>query len=113
MALAYYNENDPEKVVALKALMADGWIAPGVIDSKDIRDQMPAPSNGFWADADWLLCRDIDGPKLRPVRAGSFCLAAGHPGRAAELRAYGDAINLQVATEFLKAVKPEIMRIMP
>lgn len=79
----------------------------------EFRDQMQGPTNGFWADADWLLCRDIDGPKLRPVRAGSFCLAPRNPGRAAELRAYGDAINLQVATEFLKAIKPELMRIMP
>lgn len=78
-------------------------------DRGEFRDQVRNPTNGFWTDTDWLLCRDPDGPKLRPVKSGTFCLAAGHPGRPAELRAFGDAINLQVATEFLKAVKPEMM----
>lgn len=77
-------------------------------DRGPLRDPLSGPTRGFWAGADWLLCRDPDGPKLRPVRPGAFCLAAGHPGRSAELRCYGDAINLEVATEFLIAIRPEL-----
>ncbi|WP_189620727.1 DNA cytosine methyltransferase [Novosphingobium colocasiae] len=73
-----------------------------------VRHPLRGPTNGFWAGADWLLCRDPDGPKLRPVEPGAFCLAAGYPGRTGALRGYGDAINLQVATAFLQAVWPEM-----
>ena len=46
-ALAYYNENDPEKCAALEAMMADGHIAPGMIDNKDIRDVNPDELSRF------------------------------------------------------------------
>lgn len=77
----------------------------------EIHHSVRAITSGFWRDTDWLLCRDPDGPRLRPVRRGSFCLAAGYSGRAGELRAYGDAINLEVATAFLEAVKPDLERV--
>lgn len=67
------------------------------------------PRTPFWSEVDWLLCRDPDGPRLRPARSGAFVLAARHPGRNALLRGYGDAINLEVATAFVEAVKPELM----
>ena len=59
------------------------------------------PTNGFWRDADWLFCRD---GKWRPVEPGTFPLAHGAPARVGRLRAYGNAINAQAATEFIKIV---------
>ncbi len=64
----------------------------------------PGPLNGFWRDADWLLCRDPGGPRWRPVNAGTFPLAPGHPARVGGLRISGDAINPEVATGFIEAV---------
>ncbi len=60
----------------------------------------PCPVNGFWRDADWIHCRD---GKWRPVRPGSFPLADGIPARVGRLRAYGNAINIEAATAFIKS----------
>lgn len=54
----------------------------------------------FWADADWLGCRD---GKFRPVEPGTFPLANGIPARVGRLRGYGNAIVPQVAAEFVQA----------
>ncbi|ELF9190462.1 DNA cytosine methyltransferase [Salmonella enterica] len=72
--------------------------------------------NGFWRDADWLLCRD---EKWRPVEPGTFPLVDGaaarlgrvEPGvarvassnRVGRLKGYGNAINAQAAAEFIRA----------
>ncbi|MGQ5989282.1 DNA cytosine methyltransferase [Serratia sp. IR-2025] len=62
---------------------------------------MPAsPVNGFWRNADWLLCRD---EKWRPVRPGSFPLVDGATARVGRLRAYGNAINAEAAKIFIAA----------
>jgi hypothetical protein len=69
--------------------------------------------NGFWRDADWLLCRD---GKWRPVEPGTFPLVDGaaarlgrvEPGvarvassnRVGRLKGYGNAINAQAAASF-------------
>lgn len=60
----------------------------------------PGPVNGFWRDADWLYCRD---GKWRPVRSGAFPLADGVPARVGRLCAYGNAINIEAATAFIKS----------
>lgn len=60
------------------------------------------PVNGIWRDADWLLCRD---GKWRPVEPGTFPLAHGAPARVGRLRAYGNAINAEAATTFIKAYR--------
>ena len=60
------------------------------------------PVNGFWHPADWLPCRD---GKARPVEPGTFPLAHGAPARVGRLRAYGNAINAEVAKEFIVAAK--------
>lgn len=60
----------------------------------------PGPANGFWRDADWLHSRD---GFWRPVSAGSFPLAYGVPGRVGRLRAYGNAINIEAAAQFIRA----------
>ena len=63
-------------------------------------DNRPGPTNGFWRDVDWLGCRD---GKWRPVRPGTFPLVNGAFQRVGRLRAYGNAINAQVAKEFIKS----------
>ncbi|MBK0546982.1 DNA cytosine methyltransferase [Klebsiella pneumoniae] len=79
----------------------------------------PLEVNGFWRDADWLLCRD---GKWRPVEPGTFPLVNGassrlvrkQPGvaglarmassnRTGRLKGYGNAINAQAAAAFIRA----------
>ena len=60
----------------------------------------PGPTDGFWRAADWLACRD---GKWRPVEPGAFPLAHGLTNRVGRLRAYGNAIVLQVAEAFIRA----------
>lgn len=60
----------------------------------------PGPTNGLWADADWLFCRD---GKWRAVEPGTFPLAHGATSRVGRLRAYGNAINAEAATQFIAA----------
>ncbi|EFT2846258.1 DNA cytosine methyltransferase [Escherichia coli] len=76
----------------------------------------PLEVNGFWRDADWLLCRD---GKWRPVEPGTFQLVDGAAARlghgksslramagrnrTGRLKGYGNAINAQAAAEFIRA----------
>lgn len=79
-------------------------------------DYRPLEVNGFWRDADWLLCRD---GKWRPVEPGTFPLVDGaaarlgrvEPGvarvassnRVGRLKGYGNAINAHAAAAFIRA----------
>lgn len=74
--------------------------APSQLEGRSaLLDPRPAgPVNGLWADADWLFCRD---GKWRPVEPGTFPLAHGAPARVGRLRAYGNALNLEAATQFI------------
>lgn len=44
---AYYNEIDPDAVLILRALIEDGVIAPGEIDSRSISEVQPDDLSGF------------------------------------------------------------------
>ena len=57
-------------------------------------------ATGFWADCDWLPCRD---GKYRPVESGTFPLAHGATARVGRLRAYGNAIVPQAAQAIIEA----------
>ena len=56
---------------------------------------------GFWADAEWIACRD---GVYRPIEPGTFPLAHGAPSRMGRLCAYGNAIVPEVAAEFIGSV---------
>ncbi|WP_250467713.1 DNA cytosine methyltransferase [Caballeronia sp. GAFFF2] len=66
----------------------------------DGKEHVAGPTNGFWRDADWLLCRD---EKWRPVEPRTFPLGDGAPSRVGRLRAYGNAINPHQAAAFIEA----------
>ena len=55
---------------------------------------------GFWSDFDLIPCAD---GKARRVEPGTFPLAHGAPARVGRLRAYGNAINAEVARAFVAA----------
>jgi len=55
---------------------------------------------GFWANVEWLPCRD---GKWRPVEPSLFPLANRIPARVGRLRAYGNAVVPQVAAKFIQA----------
>jgi len=61
----------------------------------------PGPTNGHWREADWLGCRDN---KWRAVEPGTCPLVDGAPARVGRLRGYGNAINAEAATEFIRSL---------
>jgi len=76
--------------------------------SQGTRRHQPDPNDahasgatrGFWANAEWLACRD---GVARAVEPGTFPLAHGATARVGRLRAYGNAIVSEVAAEFIAA----------
>ena len=68
---------------------------------RDGGDLRPGPTNGFWRAADWLYCRD---DKWRPIEPGLEPLVDGASARIGRMRAYGNAICIPVAVEFIRAV---------
>ena len=79
-------------------------------------DYRPLEVNGFWRDADWLLCRDgkwrpvepgtsplVDGAAARMGRVESGVARVASSNRTGRLKGYGNAINAQAAAEFIRA----------
>jgi DNA (cytosine-5)-methyltransferase 1 len=68
---------------------------------------------GYWDNAEWIPCRSPKVPGAidwRPIEPGTFPLADGAPGHVGRLRAYGNAINAEVAKEFIIAVMPQLIK---
>lgn len=75
---AWYNEIDPFAAEWLRRLIKAGHVAPGVVDSRDIRDISPQDLNGFTqlhffaGIGGWSLAlRQAGWPDDRPVWTGS------------------------------------------
>jgi DNA (cytosine-5)-methyltransferase 1 len=82
------------------------WRGPGWLDPLTARSVAKAgATRGFWADCDWWHARD---GKYRPIEPGIFPLAHGVANRVLKLRGYGDAINAEVAAEFIKTAAESI-----
>jgi DNA (cytosine-5)-methyltransferase 1 len=83
---------------------ADGWLAhpdggqPGDGDLQRGRQHGQFAQDGVFAD--WLFCRD---ERWRPVEPGTFPLVDETPARLGRLRGYGDAVDAEVATQFVRA----------
>ena len=75
------------------------WVSIGG-SGDSLPGRTAGPTNGLWADADWLFCRD---GKWRAAEPGTFPLAHGATSRVGRLRAYGNAINAEAATQFIAA----------
>ena len=72
-------------------------------DVQGQRNKLPTQhgyTNGFWADAEWLWCRD---QKYRPVEPGTFPLVTGAANRVGRLRGYGNALCAEVAKGFIES----------
>lgn len=75
---AYYNEIDPAACAVLEQLIADGVIAPGVVDSRSIKDVQPDDLAGFTqchffaGGGLWSVAARLAGwPDSRPIWTGS------------------------------------------
>lgn len=75
-----------------------GWQKQDRSTSTAGSNGVPLPTDGFWQNADWLLCRD---GKWRPVEPGSCPLAHGTTARVGRLRGYGNAIVAPQAAAFI------------
>jgi DNA (cytosine-5)-methyltransferase 1 len=61
---------------------------------------------GFWADAEWIPCRNPKVPggiEWRPIEPGTFPLAHGSTARVGRLRMFGDGIVVTQAQAFIEA----------
>jgi DNA (cytosine-5)-methyltransferase 1 len=98
-----------ERLEVLSEQSARGQCAPAERSGETCRS---GPVNGLWRDADWLYCTD---GRWRPVEPESFPLVDGSAfrlgsgsafegkSRAAMLKGYGNAINVELAAEFIRA----------
>lgn len=84
-----------------RAAPRSGYADQGNRHDDDSALVRPGPTNGYWADADWLGCRD---GKWRPVEPGTFPLVDGAAGRVVRLRGYGNAINAEAAQAWIETV---------
>lgn len=74
--------------------------------NRAIRNPRQIDIDARWLAVDWLLCRNPTGePSWRPVEPGTFPLAHGVATRVGKLRAYGNGLDAETATQFCQVVK--------
>jgi DNA (cytosine-5)-methyltransferase 1 len=88
----------------LQSSKQHGLIAQDDRDSCD--GGIPLHPVDYWRDADWLLCRDPDGSRFRPVEPGAFPLvdARSVVNRLGQVRGAGNALNVSQAACFVEVV---------
>lgn len=75
-----------------------GWEV--VSEQEAARLGLPSRLGGIARPVQWVACAD---GFYRPVEPGTFPLADGLSNRVGRLRAYGNAINAEVAAQFIQA----------
>lgn len=90
----------------------DGWVGYADLERRNgfdtlLRKDQPGWVSGDFSEApgggptcDWVFCRD---GAWRPIESGAFPLVDESPGRVGLLRGYGNALDAEVATEFVSA----------
>jgi DNA (cytosine-5)-methyltransferase 1 len=73
---------------------------PGNSAAEGNRHRDSAYTASFWADCEWLYCRD---GKMRPTQPQLFPLAHGIANRVGKLRGYGNALVAPQAEAFVRA----------
>lgn len=73
---------------------------PGRLLAGDPAEGWAARPGDGGGDCDWIACRD---GLWRPVEPGSFPLVTEAPARLGRLRGYGNALDAEVATNFVGA----------
>ena len=89
-----------------------GWVGYADLERRNgfdtlLRKDQPGWVSGDFSEApgggptcDWVFCRD---GAWRPIESGAFPLATEDPARLGRLRGYGNALDAEVATEFVSA----------
>jgi DNA (cytosine-5)-methyltransferase 1 len=72
------------------------WVRSYAGPSGSTITQGPGPVNGFWADAEWLPCRD---GKARPAKRGIQPLVDGAPARVVRGRDSGVPVDADATAE--------------
>lgn len=88
-----------------RSALADGGVGNRGLQREEVGPQSRqaaerGSSLGFWSAYELIPCAD---GKARRIEPGSFPLAHGVSGRVGLLRGYGNAINPQLASEFIQA----------
>ncbi len=87
-----------------QGLRLQGWWSEGDTQRRETEERHVDVSNGavrgYWADADWVWCRD---ERYRPFESSAFPLAYGAARRVGRLRGYGNAIVAPQAQAFIEA----------
>lgn len=78
-----------------------GWFESSWVEGR-LNVTVAGFTNGFWANAKWIYCRD---GKYRPVEPSIFPLANGISGRVGLLRGAGNAISPWAAKAFIESWK--------
>ena len=79
-------------------------VGDGTLQKSNHRD--PGEIDERWLALDWLLCRNPAGePSWRPVKPGTFPLAHGITNRMGKLRAFGNGLDAETATNFCEVVR--------